>query len=75
MSYSLVKQLQMKANPSKAIAREASVSRSVDEPSAELNADTSVTTTNIGQICQALSVSRSGYYAHQAAHKKRLTEL
>lgn len=73
MSYGLVKQLQMKANPGKPNAREASANSSVDEPSVELDTDTSVTAT-VGQICQALSVSRSGYYAHQAAYKKRLAE-
>ena len=28
----------------------------------------------VGQSCRVLEVSRSGYYAHQAAHRKRLAE-
>ena len=62
MSYGLVKQLQTKANLDKANAREPSVNISVDA-----NADIRVIT--IDQVCQALGVSRSGYYTHQATQK------
>ena len=68
MSYSLVERLQTKANPGKANARDISV----DSASEDVSPEVSVITT--GQACQALGVSRSGYYAHLAARKQRLTE-
>ena len=68
MSYSLIERLQTKANPGKTntAMRDIMGNLATGDSSPEVSAITT------DQACQALGVSRSGYYAHQAARKQRL---
>ena len=70
MSYSLIERLQTKANPS----RTNTTTSDLMGNAANVNSSPVFSAITIDQACQVLGVSRSGYYAHQAAHKQRLTE-
>ena len=77
MSYSLIERLQTKANPDRTNTTTTPPPpppRDLMGNAATVNSSPEFSVVTIHQACQALGVSRSGFYAHQVAHRQRLTE-